>query len=322
MQQQASNDINEHLTIELMQTLDCDDKELFVKHFHLYLIYGTDPTKFVVDLDDVWQWLGFSRYDVAKRVLLKNFVEKEDYEVFHPKVENPLGGRPKDYIRLNVESFKSLCIMSETVKGKQTRRYYSKIESAFFKIMEKQSQMAIKEMEEEKLRVMVEMKQQKQHEIQKKLIETNKNTPLVYILKIQETDENNFIIKIGETDDIEKRITSLRQEYKDCVLIDVFPCFRPHAVEQYILHRNDVSKHRFIATETIKISEDFKYTDLLKIIKKNLNSFDNLSPTQRIELARLRYREKLIDTINESYDSSIKQQLIHILDKWGYVSTQ
>jgi hypothetical protein len=36
---------------------------------------------FVIDLDDIWKWLGFSQKAMAKRALEKNFKQEKDYKI-------------------------------------------------------------------------------------------------------------------------------------------------------------------------------------------------------------------------------------------------
>jgi|UniRef100_A0A6C0BGR4 phage anti-repressor protein len=311
--------LDESLTNMISQTLDCENKEMFITNFQLYLMYGNDLTKFVVDLDIIWEWLGFTRIDNVKRLLSRNFSENEDYKVLLLREDKPLGGRPKEKIMMNVETFKALCMMSNTPKGKQTRRYYSKMESIFFKYIEDKHQTTLQALETEKKKIECDLKRQKEVDIQAKLIEKHKNTPLVYILKVQEADDHNFIIKIGETDDINQRVISHRQEYNECVLIDVFPCARPHAFEQFILKHKQISEHRVTATETIRISPKFSYDALIKIIKKNINNFNGLSPTERLEIEKIKYRTKLLETIQGSTDDFVKKQLIDLLSKETFV---
>ena len=64
------------------------DKEqtLFVSSFYCYLNYNS-KNDFIIDLDKVWKWLGFSRKDHAKVVLKKNFVEDIDYKILLPKIQ-------------------------------------------------------------------------------------------------------------------------------------------------------------------------------------------------------------------------------------------
>lgn len=310
-----STQTDDMLSSMLLEALDGDDKEQFIINFRLYLMYSNDSNQYVVDLDSIWEWLGLARKDVAKRTLIKNFIENEDYVVLHPYAERVNGGQNKEQIMLNVETFKAFCMLANTEKGKRTRRYYAKMESVFFKYMEEKHRITVLTLEENER---YNMEKNLKLETHTKLIESNKNTPLVYILKVQETDPENFIVKLGETDDIEQRIKSHRQEYKDCILLDVFPCKRPHGFEQYILHRKDVMKYRFISSETIQICKDFTYEHLKQIIEKHIDEFNGLSPTQRVELARIRYQHKILESIQFTTDNTIKQQLIDILKSNTY----
>lgn len=45
------------------------------------IMASTDTNGFVVDFDLAWEWVGYSRKDVAKRKLTQNFVQNEDYSV-------------------------------------------------------------------------------------------------------------------------------------------------------------------------------------------------------------------------------------------------
>lgn len=71
---------------------------------------------FVIDLDNVWKWLGFSRKDHCKRTLEKHFTKDIDYKVALPNSEERKneGGFNKEQVLLNIETFKSLCMLAGT----------------------------------------------------------------------------------------------------------------------------------------------------------------------------------------------------------------
>jgi hypothetical protein len=52
---------------------------LFVASFYSYLNFNS-KTDFVINLDNVWNWLGFQQKDSAKRVLDRYFVIDIDYK--------------------------------------------------------------------------------------------------------------------------------------------------------------------------------------------------------------------------------------------------
>ena len=54
------------------------EQQMFVASFYGFLKYDSQ-NDFVVDLDNVWKWLGFGQKVNAKRVLEKNFTLGIDY---------------------------------------------------------------------------------------------------------------------------------------------------------------------------------------------------------------------------------------------------
>ena len=85
--------INDRLLQLLKSKFNETDQQLFVQNFCMYLNY--DKTRdYVIDLDKVWQWMGFSRKDPAKRLLDTHFTEGADYKILlhsamRQSVENP-----------------------------------------------------------------------------------------------------------------------------------------------------------------------------------------------------------------------------------------
>ena len=51
------------------------EQQLFLSSFYCYLKYDS-KNDYVIDLDNVWQWLGFSSKFNAKRLLENNFMIK------------------------------------------------------------------------------------------------------------------------------------------------------------------------------------------------------------------------------------------------------
>jgi len=55
------------------------EQQLFVSSFYCYLNYNKN-TDFVVDLDNIWKWLGFNQKHDAKRLLERQFIIDIDYK--------------------------------------------------------------------------------------------------------------------------------------------------------------------------------------------------------------------------------------------------
>jgi hypothetical protein len=66
-----------------------DEQHLFLASFYCYLNHDTKKD-FVVSLDNIWKWTGFSRKDPAKVLLEKHFIINIDYIV--QKAAPPIAG--------------------------------------------------------------------------------------------------------------------------------------------------------------------------------------------------------------------------------------
>lgn len=85
---------------------------------------------FAVDFDEAWQWIGYSKKQDALIMLEKNFDEGVDF--LRPGVKNTgEKGRPSIHIMLTVDCFKAFCMLAQTERGKEVRRYYIQLEKEF-----------------------------------------------------------------------------------------------------------------------------------------------------------------------------------------------
>lgn len=80
---------------------------MFVASFYCYLNYNS-KNDFVIDLDNIQKWVGFSRKDHAKTLFTKNFTVDIDY--LH-------GGHNKEQIMMTVNTFKKFFLKASTKKS-------------------------------------------------------------------------------------------------------------------------------------------------------------------------------------------------------------
>jgi phage anti-repressor protein len=98
-------------------------------NFELALNLVKSTEQFPVDFEDAWQWLEYSRKDVAKKAFDKcGFIENVDFTSFRQKVEREIGATFKEVIKLTNECFKVWAMMAGTPKGKEVRLYYLECE--------------------------------------------------------------------------------------------------------------------------------------------------------------------------------------------------
>jgi hypothetical protein len=83
-----TNEYEHKLLNKIKDSFTNTQQQLFVSSFYCYLHYRSND--FVIDFDDIWKWVGFTRKGHAKRVLEKNFVIDIDYKV--EKTASQVGG--------------------------------------------------------------------------------------------------------------------------------------------------------------------------------------------------------------------------------------
>ena len=107
-----SQSYNGKLLNKIQQGFSNFEQQLFVTSFYCYLNYNS-KTDFVIDLDNIWKWLGFSVKVKAKCLLEKYFTADIDYKKsLCDSVKQSLhikGGHNKEIIMLTVKTFKSFC---------------------------------------------------------------------------------------------------------------------------------------------------------------------------------------------------------------------
>src|SRR5574343_1002602 len=73
-----TNDDYGSLIQKIKERFNTSEQQLFVANFYCYLNYNTTKD-FVIELDKVWHWIGFTRIDNCKNLLINNFTENIDY---------------------------------------------------------------------------------------------------------------------------------------------------------------------------------------------------------------------------------------------------
>jgi phage anti-repressor protein len=302
------------LTTMFEAEFNSDDQQIFLMHFRMYLAHGDDNSKHVVDLDVVYKWLGFTRKDNAKRMLTKNFDKDTDYSLASsllPKEEQSStkrGGVNKETILMSVPTFKGMCMLSNTERGKQTRRYYLQMEYLFFKYT--QEKLFKQSIDIQHMQGTIEA-----NEIvtQQKLVEAYHQKPCVYVIRVSPIDKDeSYVVKIGETDDIKTRLRTHRSDFSTCVLLEVVACIEAHKLEQYVLKRPDVLARRIPGTETIHLDKEFTLKTLSNIIKSNVVNFEDNAMTADQKL-RFVYLKNVEYIFNSNFEDEVKKDMINKL---------
>jgi len=128
---------NNKLISKIQENFTGFEQQLFVSSFYCYLNYDKN-NDFVVDLDNIWKWLGFQQKYHAKTVLEKHFKLNVDYKNLSlqfdksssesaPATSGALlkqnGGQNKQTIMLTIKCFKSLFLKAQTSKASEIQEY-------------------------------------------------------------------------------------------------------------------------------------------------------------------------------------------------------
>jgi len=204
--------LNQTYNVKLLDKIKTNfteyEQQLFLTSFYCYLNYNK-KTDFIIDLDNIWGWLGFASKFNSKRLLEKCFIIEKDYKTLrltHEKQEvTTHGGHNKEIIMLNIETFKKFCMKAGTKKADEIHDYYIKLEEIIQEILEEQNTELQQRLENEK-----EEKEKLSEELE--TIKSNKTTLYIYNI------DNRVVpseLKIGVTLNLHKRIKPYKQISKN-----------------------------------------------------------------------------------------------------------
>ena len=239
-----SNIYNGKLLNKIQQNFTGFEQQLFVSSFYCYLNYDKN-IDFVVDLNEVWEWLGFTQKASAIRVLEKHFSLDIDYkkeeEAFALQFGKATllsskegltkhGGQNKQTILLTIKCFKSLCLKAQTKKASEIHEYYMKLEEVLHEIVEEETDELRVQLEQnknlilEKDTVIINIKKEKQKAVEQAIVvQFPVNTECIYFGTIDNTTEaGEKLIKFGHTNDLSTRLADHRKKYNNFVLVNAF----------------------------------------------------------------------------------------------------
>ena len=203
-----------NLINKIKDNFDTEEQKLFIASFYCYVNYKND--EFVVDLDNIWTWLGYSKKDKAKDLLEKFFKVDIDYKVIKAAPSNQgaakkLGGAGlnKEKILMTIKTFKKMCMKANTKKSNDIHEYYIKLEETLHEVIDQESSELRKDLqlknyllekskiETKKLQTQLEKKRRKKY--------TFSNS--VYLISNPSINvPNSNYYKIGKSGDMNSRL--------------------------------------------------------------------------------------------------------------------
>lgn len=259
-----SLNIQDRLVERLNTDFTDDEQRWYVANLYMYMNYH--PTAdHPINLEHVFKMIGFANKGNAMKTIKSNFTEGEDYKtVFFRMEKNPniknlggsgseqtllfrtekqknggnRGGHNKETVMLNVDTFKNLCMLAKTDRGKSIRRYYVKLENVYNEFIKQEinEQKQITENQQQKL-----IEQQQRIE----LLEHKPNTHgfnsrrAGYVYMINDRSKLGHY-KIGMSYDVDKRLSKLNTASSEATL-GVF-----HEVKTYDCETLENTVHKIL----------------------------------------------------------------------------
>jgi phage anti-repressor protein len=322
-----SSDYQNKFLSKLKEKFTEDEQKLFVSSFYCYLNYNT-KLDFVIELDTIWKWLGFSRKDPCKVVLEKHFTKDKDYIVnFAPQVggtsknENKApevagaskirgcAGKNKENILMTINTFKKLCLKSNTKKADEIHDYFIKLEESLQETIN-----------EECIGLKNQLQQTKTQFIQDKqiiLLTSFDKKSIMYLIKITINTDGviTYIYKFGYTDDINRRIREHKKEiHQNIELIYCIESKNNTLLENKLKEFLATTDYRKEQIFNDKIQTELIEIDDISIIENKLNELnkDISEDREQLTIKRLELENQnliLKHQVNKRDDETIIKRL-------------
>ena len=246
-----SRDYNVKLLTKIKSSFTDFEQQLFLSSFYCYFNYH--PTNdYVIDLDNVWKWLGFSQKVNAKILLEKHFVIDKDYIKsisIEKKQTKGSGGHNKEHFLMNIRTFKSLCIKVETKKAGEIHNYYMKMEEILKEVIDEECNELKKQLEQKdnQLQTLQIQSEKEKEELKEHTLidQFPVNTQCIYIGKIDNKTlgkpnskmYRETVIKFGQSNNLAERIKTHKKTYEN------FRLYAAYKVKNKIEIENLIKKH-------------------------------------------------------------------------------
>ena len=332
-----SNTYNNKLLCKIKENFTGLEQQLFITSFYCYLNYDKS-IDFVVDLDNIWKWLGFKQKIDAKRLLEKHFIIDIDYKTALGETKAVLnkknGGQNIKKYFLNIKCFKSLCLKAQTKKANEIHEYYMKMEDILYSTLEEethelklqlqQKDYVLEEIQENNNKEKLKLKKEKQRSVEQAIInQFPLNTECIYFGTIDNSNEDNEkLIKFGHTNNLGTRILDHRKQYDNFILIEAFRVQNKVEIENLIKSYPKIKRRirtinvkEKVKTEIISYDDSSFTINLLSkyikdIIHSKTYSIDNFNNL-------LKNNEKLendLSLLRENYNNIKNENTKYILE--------
>jgi hypothetical protein len=292
-----SSNYHSKLLTKIKEEFTEEEQQMFVASFYCYLNYDSKKD-FVIDLDNVWKWLGFTQKHKAKYLLETNFTLDVDYKsLLNFAVEQRIypestetksgrGGHNKIKIMITINAFKRLCLKACTKKADKIHDYYIKLEDVLQGIINEESN---------ELRIQLENKDKMLENLNKNTVKEKEllrektileqfpdNNQCVYYGVIDNISiDGEPLIKFGNSNFLRDRVNKHKKTYTNFRLVKAFRVENKTQIENALKKHEQLSKYKRTITinnkthtELLAIRNDLTLENLDKIIKSIILSIE------------------------------------------------
>lgn len=292
-----SNTYQHKLLTKIKANFTENDQHMFVASFYCYLKHDA-RNDFVIDLDDVWRWVGFATKQKAKDLLEKHFTIDIHYKLLLnssvKQKEDTRGGHNREIIMLNVETFKKFCLKAGTKKADEIHDYYIKLEQTLHEVLQEESHELKLQLEEKTTELTQQVllsEKEKERLREKTLLEQfPKNTQCVYyglIDNVSAQQEN--LIKFGNSNDLRARVRAHKDTYTNFRLVNAFKVDNKFQIENAIkIHPLLAARMRSLLILNKKYVEllhldGISFIELDKLLREIITNIE-FSPTNYVKI--------------------------------------
>ena len=299
------------------------EQQLFLSSFYCYLKYDS-KNDYVIDLDNVWQWLDFSQKIKAKQMLEKNFTINKDYKLLLyqqvKQTNQTKGGHNKETFMLNVETFKKFCLKAGTKKADEIHDYFIKLENIMYEIAKEEGdelKQQVLTLENKNKSMEEKIIKQKELDNEKFLLKEYTNIGcMIYIIKVKMNDDGTYIVKIGHsTKGIKDRYNECKLKHTNILLLNCFEVDKSYQFETFLHTHQNIQPNNVTnlqghesEKELFLIGNNLTYQTLLKIIDDNINNYKYKVRELLLEIENLKLKQP-IEVINN--DNELLKELVN-----------
>jgi len=270
-----SGDYHSKLITKIKDTFNDTQQQMFVASFYCYLNCDK-KNDFVIDLDNVWKWLGFSQKVRAKELLEKHFKIDIDYQktlsLAGKQTIHIKGGQNKETFMLNIDTFKKFCLKAGTKKADEVHEYYIQLEEVLHQIIQEESNELKLQLESYKTQIITNEKDKLTIREKTILQQFPNNTQCVYYGIIDNlSDKNEKLIKFGNSNFLKNRVSKHKDTYSNFWLVNAFKVDNKLQIENAIKECEFFSQR--LRTITLK---NKKYVELLSMHDVTFEQLDKV----------------------------------------------